>query len=100
MDHGVAVGADGAHLLDRVNLIALANFRQRLEVVDVDEPCSPLSVDCLEVETAGGTSCPMMGDAFFTGRGVSFISVHGHADPPALGVSLLGGLFIREIIKS
>src|SRR5262249_18491077 len=73
----VAVGADRPQVRLRIDLILLADLRQRLDVVDVDEPLGERTIHGTEVEPADDARWPIVGDAAGPSKRVAFVGVDG-----------------------
>ena len=52
MEHGVAIGTYGAEIVHRINLVFLADLRQRQKVVDMDVASAYFTIDLPKIELA------------------------------------------------
>ena len=75
VNSGMAIGANWPQIGNRVHLVFLANLRQGLEVVNVDEPLCDRPIGGAEVEAAYYAGRAMVGDATSAGDWVTLIGV-------------------------
>ena len=97
MNNSMAIGAHWPHIGHRVHLILRADFRQWLDVVDVDEPLSKWPIHGTEVEATNHTGRSIVGDAASSSDGVTLIGVDDNLancpfSEPARHCYLLGQL--------
>ena len=75
MNDRVAVWAHRPQISNRVNFVLLANLREPLDVVDVDEPLGERTVRGTEAEPADNTSWPIVLDATAPSNRIALVSI-------------------------
>jgi hypothetical protein len=79
VEHGVAVRAYRAQVLDGVNPVTVANRSEFNQVMDLDAPGPEPAVHQLEVESADRAGSAIVSQALGPCPGVALVAVHGHA---------------------
>src|SRR4051812_46325238 len=75
VNDGVAVRANRPQVGYRIHFVFRADLRQRLEVVNVDEPLGEGTIDGTEVKAAHHTGRPIMGYAASASDGITLVGV-------------------------
>lgn len=99
MQHRVTIRANRPQVIHRIDLIRLANLRQRLDMVHVDEPPSDLPVDFLEVEAADLALGPPVVDTRPARRQIPLESVDEDCHHSPLHIHLRRAHFLRRPLR-
>jgi hypothetical protein len=86
--HLVTVGADGSEIGDRVDIVRVADVRDWLKVMHVDDTVPDWSVDLLEGEPAHCTVMAPVLEARTPRPRVAFVAVHNDGGGSSLDESL------------
>ncbi len=84
MQHPVAIGADRAEVLDRIDQVLFAVICDLLQVVDLDESFTNTAIGFAEIESAYGAVIAMVFDARFPCAWATVVSFGRNGFRPAL----------------
>jgi hypothetical protein len=74
MKHRVAVGTNGAEVIDRINFVAFADAGEFLQMMNVNEVAADVAVGSGKVETTNGAQIAVPVDASLAGTWIAFVS--------------------------
>lgn len=73
MNYRMTVWTNRTQILDRVQLVTLANFRKENEMMNVNEPVADLTECFSKTEPANETTSAIVRDARLTCAGITFV---------------------------
>lgn len=89
MQHRMAVRTDGNQVSDRVDLVCARNFRQGLNVMNVNEAFAEWAVILSKIKTANYAGTTVMKNTSLPSCCIPLICVHQHLLDGSLNIGLL-----------
>ncbi len=76
MNNRVAIWANRAEVIDWVNFVFFANFRELPQVMNVDKAFTHFTIHFLKIKIANTTTCSIVGNTQLTRFGVPFVGIN------------------------